>query len=306
VAGSAFLIAGSMSPSVGALGVFLLVIGFAFPSRQMVQNRLNEQHRKAVGDELDRRLSHFNRFTERQETGVDRSRQTVELIEKLELTDEDLPWGTLERLRAQVALAELQDEVRREGRLPIIPGHERVLESDICFFVAPAVYDERGDNDPSGTLYLSQTNATFAASESFVAVPWSKVVSISLEDRALHIQRRDRQTSTDFILGLADALRAEYVAQQLLEKSPLVPSTPPSSTSATQTRATTRVAAEVSTSTPIAQTSSERSTEVIGTTIDLSHGGGAFSVGVVGQSYCQLALKAFAGGRRERGEHVFF
>lgn len=44
----------------------------------------------------------------------------------------------------------------------------------------------------------------------------------------------------------------------------------------------------------------------VGTTIELPGNQGAFNVPIVGESYCQKALKALGGERRLRGEAVFF
>ena len=56
------------------------------------------------------------------------------------------------------AIAELLEfEAGCGGHLPAITGHEAYVSPDVCYFVGAAIYDKRGDNDPSGTLYL--TNA---------------------------------------------------------------------------------------------------------------------------------------------------
>jgi hypothetical protein len=63
---------------------------------------------------------------------------------------------------------------------------------------------------------------------------------------------------------------------------------------------------EITNSTPATPSSVEALTDTVGTMVDLPPGGGTFSVGVVGESYRQHALKALAGDRRQRGEQVFF
>src|SRR2546422_903527 len=103
------------------------------------------------------------------------------------------------------------------------------------------------------------------ASESVTVIPWSKVVAVSLENRTLHVQRRDRQTSTDFVLQLTDALRAEYVAQQLLETSSTARSVLPASTLAPQQCTAGMIGDEITNSTPATPSSVEALSDTVGT-----------------------------------------
>jgi hypothetical protein len=79
------------------------------------------------------------------------------------------------------------------------------------------LYDKRGDNDPTGTLYLTTGETVFhAPGEENAAVPWSKVMAVTRSHRTLSVQRRDRKTPHAFIFdALGDACIAEYVARRL-------------------------------------------------------------------------------------------
>jgi len=164
IVGAVMLAAGGISPTFASLGVFLIVIAFAFPSRQTVHNRVTEQHRRAVQEELDRRLARVKLVAERDDATADQLRATLKLIETLELDDADFAPGVLEGVRARAELLDLEERARSEDGLPVVPGHERVLESEPCFFVASAVYDKRGDDDPTGTLYLYSSRSAAVTS----------------------------------------------------------------------------------------------------------------------------------------------
>ena len=45
--------------------------------------------------------------------------------------------------------------------MPRITGHEQLLGTDVCHFAERAVFDKRGDNDPSGTQYLTDERVFF-------------------------------------------------------------------------------------------------------------------------------------------------
>ena len=79
------------------------------------------------------------------------------------------------------AIAELLEfEAGCGGQLPAIAGHEPFVSPDVCYFDGAAIYDRRGDDDPSGTLYLTNARAVFASADGLVTTPWAKVVTATL------------------------------------------------------------------------------------------------------------------------------
>jgi hypothetical protein len=116
------------------------------------------------------------------------------------------------------AIADLLDfEAGCGGHLPPIAGHEAYVSPDVCYFSGATIYDKRGDNDPSGTLYLTNARAIFASSDGLVTTPWTKVVTATRNGRTVSIQRRDRQTPYLFVCaGYAEAMKADFVARNIL------------------------------------------------------------------------------------------
>jgi hypothetical protein len=82
------------------------------------------------------------------------------------------------------------------------------------------MYDKRGDDDPLGTLLITDSGITLVAPEGLTTVPWAKTVSVRRDDKTLYVQRRDRQTPHEFIFrGYRDALIGAFVAERLWRTS---------------------------------------------------------------------------------------
>jgi hypothetical protein len=66
---------------------------------------------------------------------------------------------------------------------------------------------------------LTQEQAFFVAPTLTHKTPWSKVISIVRDGRVLRVQRRDRQTPTEFWFdSRSDAAMAAHVATRLWSK----------------------------------------------------------------------------------------
>jgi hypothetical protein len=79
------------------------------------------------------------------------------------------------------------------------------------------VFDKRGDNDPSGTLYLTSSRAIFRSLDGLTITKWAKVVSAERDGRTVSIQRLDRQTPYLFdCKTFGDAMKAEFIAKKML------------------------------------------------------------------------------------------
>jgi hypothetical protein len=271
-------------PGVWGLGALaLILLGLASPSRRKLLTAEQDRVQTLARQELADRLTQFRAVLE-QKSSADTVRQALALQQELKLTDGEVGVATLEALRAALEFHEFEDSTA--NGLPKLAEHVRVTVPDAChFFVDGVVYDKRGDNDPTGALYLTSGRALFLASEGLIAAPWSKVMLVNREGRTIGIQRRDRKTPLLFVLErLADALKAEYVAKRLLDATG----------QGDPEQRTQREEPAPEPETPI------------GTTVELVGNGGVFELGVVGESYRQTALKALAAGRRARNEEVFF
>lgn len=124
--------------------------------------------------------------------------------------------GELEILQAYTELFEFEEQTKQNGdRFPILPGHERVVGEDSCYFFAPAFLDKRGP-DESGQLFLTNERMMFLGS-TLTAFPWKKVAQSERDGRALSVQRNDRQNPYRIHLNsLSEALRAELIVRNSL------------------------------------------------------------------------------------------
>lgn len=284
----------------GWLALVVLAIGFVLPSRKTLEAEEDRRCQGRAHVELDRRLREF-RYHSDKATNTATSGQTLLAVQqRLALSDEEIGRHEAAALRGLITLAEYEATVSANGdRLPAIPGHEQVVTTETCYFVSPATYDKRGDNDPTGSLYLSSDQLIFVAPEGVTAAPWTKVMSVDCEDRVLRVQRRDRQTPYLFDLPcVGDALKAHFIGNRILPR--LMHSaarTDVSEDAASQSQAAK--AMDESTPTVGAAAASP------GRRIDLGTGHG-FTLGIVGESYRQTALRALAGDRRRLGEEVLF
>lgn len=191
------------------LGLIVLLVALFMPSRKQVLRR-----------DLEARLDVLRREISDPVTLPMIARV---LMKQKELDVYDSELGDFgERLHATKAMLEFQEvATKNDNQLPRLTEHiDAIRPDDACFFAAPCVYDKRGDNDPSGTLYLTDTRALFRSSAGATPIAWKKVIHIGREGCALHIQREDRQASTIFIMeSLKDAMIGELLALNLRHKT---------------------------------------------------------------------------------------
>jgi hypothetical protein len=191
-----------------------LIIGFSIKSpyrKATIERGRRITLLQPFGDQIDR--------TPTREAIEDfRSRQV-----SLQLRDTDL--GTLpqslrvieERIvaneRAIADMAGLQERiVANGGLLPTVAGHERAVGDDACYLAVQVFYDKRGDNDETGTLYLTDKRVMFVGTSVFEA-PWTKVVKAQRDGQTFSVLRRDRQNPNIFECeSLSDAVQVEFVA----------------------------------------------------------------------------------------------
>jgi len=200
------------------------MVGATQPSRASVQARLDDEHRRQVQAERDRRRAQLVSAAEAAQGKAPALRQALALPQALELTDDEVDYGAMERARAELDLLEFTAQVAANGdALTRLPGHELIVGNSAYWFMRTGVlFDKRGDDDPTGTLYLTTDETIFhAPGYELATVPWSKVVDISRSHRTVSMQRRDRKTPHLFIFDtLGDACIAEYVARRLWSAAP--------------------------------------------------------------------------------------
>ena len=72
----------------------------------------------------------------------------------------------MERARAELDMIEFTTQVAANGeRLTPLPGHELVVGASGCWFMRTGVlFDKRGNEDRTGTLYLTTEETIFRRS----------------------------------------------------------------------------------------------------------------------------------------------
>ena len=122
------------------------------------------------------------------------------------------------------------------------------------------------------------------------------MLAVSLSRRSLVVHRTSGGEPYDFDTGsVGHARLAHTVALTLFEMRPKAAGRTPRKNSSRQGTLRTT------------ETNREEGNAPVGSSVELPGSGqGIFSVQVVGESYCQAALKAFGGDRRLRDEHVIF
>jgi hypothetical protein len=216
---------------------------------------------------------------------------------ELGLTDLEVARYQLEKVQGIDALLDFKASCG--DHLVAIPGHEQVVAPDACYFAAEAVYDKRGENDPSGTLYLTDARALFVSTDGVTTAPWRQVMSVDLDGRTLRVQRRDRQNPYLFDFSkYADAMRAELIAQKAFSALSAPPPTPEPPNAQTEQ-------APVFGRAPKYAIRIDQLELDDGDHCDLGTGHG-YAVAIVGESYRQTALRDLSAGRRLRGEEVRF
>jgi hypothetical protein len=173
----------------------------AMPGRQTLASR-----------ELERRRTLFQDKTETAIKSCDRRQieALAALQQRLGLLDSEVALQR-EQSEALIRLLEL-DAAQETGGFPVITGVESVIGTTDCYFVAETCLDKRGA-DETGNLYLTKGALLFVGA-SRIEVPWPKIASVSIEQRDLVVQRRDRQTPYRFRMPvLADTLCASRVSR---------------------------------------------------------------------------------------------
>jgi hypothetical protein len=205
---------------LGLGGAALIVASLAMPGRIAFEERAVNECREAARRELERRVSEF---TAACEAANDASvvRAALALQTKLGLTDDEAGAQRIEVLKGYVELDDLEATTRPTGKLAALEGHEVVTTPDACYFYASGIlYDKRGENDPTGELFLTDARLLFLAPDGLTATPWSKVIRVSHERRTISVQRRDRQTPYVFYFKTwGEALRAEWITKNIMAKT---------------------------------------------------------------------------------------
>lgn len=284
-------------------GAVLFAVGFVRPSRDSLEAIEQRRIEDLARAELDRRKSTFAAavaaLPTRNLLPFD-VKSVLAQQHELGLTDAEVGPLQIERLKGIEAV--LDFEVSCRDRLIPIGGHEQVVAPDTCYFAARAVHDKRGDNDPSGTLYLTDARTLFVSTEGTATAAWRQVISVGLDSRTLRVQRRDRQNPYLFdLFTFADALKAEFIAKRALSVAamPLPPDARPSEPAQARERATApRSVPKHAIRVDHLEVDDEHH-------CDLGTGQGC-TVAIVGESYRQTPLRELSAGRRERGDEVRF
>jgi hypothetical protein len=268
------------------IAIVSLLVAFLLPSGKRLEARESERCQALARSELNRRRQEFNAAREKLEANGPSVHALLTLQTSLGLEDDELGFSTIERLKGLAALFDYEAVAMADGgRLPKIAGHDAIVAPGACHFVSTATYDKRGDNDPSGSLFLSSERLIFVATEGLTTADWDKVMSVEDDERVLRVQRRDRKTPYLFLLpSIGDAMKAKFIARNLVGALTLTSVQP----------------AQALASEPPSKTS-----HVLETTIDLGTGHG-YTIGIVRESYRQTALRAIAGDELREGKLVHF
>lgn len=187
------------------LGMLILLVALLVPSRRKVLQRDLDERLEAMRRELDDPVTL---------TMVDRA---LEKQKELDVHDDELgAFG--DRLHGMRAALMYQESVIQNGnQFPHLSEHlDNVRPDGACYFAGLCVYDKRGDDDPPGTLYLSDKRALFRSATRATPISWAKVIHVGRDERTLHIQREDRQSPTAFVFDdLGDAMIAELIAKNI-------------------------------------------------------------------------------------------
>lgn len=276
-----------------ALPVACLALAWLVPSTGRLRAEANREYQVRAHAELDRRLAEFHEAIGKLETIGKPGRSMIQLQERLGLTHDEIDPRDLEIIRAYTLIERYMEQVRINGdQLPPVDTPGITIPPGECFYSNKATFDRRGSNDPEGSLLLTRNALMFVAPEGLTTVDWEKVLVVERDDCVLRVQRRDRQTPYLFKLpALSDALTATFVTRRVLGAH---------SATVGDSR-TTQEASTLSNSLnrkPEVARSADRA-------IDVGTGHGV-TLGIVGESYRQTALRALAGTRLKTGQQVTF
>jgi hypothetical protein len=167
-------------------------------------------------------------------------------------------------------------------------------DEGLCYYRKQDVRLERsrGDDD-QGQLDMSDKGIFFDAYER-LTLPWTKILTLSLSGQLLIVHRNSGGEPYSFDLRNPPEARLAHLIALTIWKQ----------------QATSKQKKKSRKSSPRTEPAKESSTEPpfsspAGVTIELPNNGGAYLIQVVGESYCQPALKALGGERRLRGEFVY-
>lgn len=97
--------------------------------------------------------------------------------------------------------------------------HDRATGTDECYVAVKVVYDNRGDHDEMGTLYVTNRKLVFVG-ESITDAPWSEIAKLSRNGVTFSALRRDRQPSLVFVCAsLFDSVLVADVAERCLHSA---------------------------------------------------------------------------------------
>jgi hypothetical protein len=136
-----------------------------------------------------------------------------------------------------------------------------------------------------------------------LTLPWSKILTVALSDRYVTVHRKSGGEAYPFDLkDLGKARHAHLVALTLLKRQ----AADARPTTSRKTRAkSVSIIPNDETERPSEQATSPHQPAYTAT-LQLPDHAGMFSLQVVGESYCQSALRALGGAQRLRGENVLF
>jgi hypothetical protein len=276
-----------------ALPVACLALAWLFPSTGRLRAAANRQYQVLAHAELDRRRAEFHDAIGRLETIGKPARSMIELQERLGLTHDEIA-RDLETIRAHTLLERYVEQVRsNDDQLPAVDTPGITISPGVCFFSSKAVFDRRGSNDPEGCLLLTKDALMFVAPEGLTTVGWERVLLVERDDCVLRVQRQDRQTPYLFELpALSDAFKATFVARRVLgaASSAVVGDSHTAQEASTLSKGSSRE--------PELAKPEDRA-------IDVGTGHGV-TLGIVGESYRQTALRTLAGSRLKTGQQVTF
>jgi hypothetical protein len=106
----------------------------------------------------------------------------------------------------------------RQGGLPTVETGHRVVRGEPCHYSEPASMPEDA-RQPSGRLLLTANRAVFVGSGKTVAAAWHTISLAVHVERDVVLVKNGREQAYRFRCNTyGDALRAVFIAQQLLAK----------------------------------------------------------------------------------------
>ncbi|MGE0705496.1 MAG: DUF4236 domain-containing protein [Vicinamibacterales bacterium] len=212
--GVVLLLIAMISPNglVVASGLLCVIVGMTMSSRKAVVEREAARCQEMAWRELDSRLEQLRAALQTDVTG----HAAKKLQALLGLADEEIGAPTVQAIDAAIALKTFeQSVVENDNQLIAVAAVPAIVPAP-CYFTSACTFDKRGDNDPTGSLYLTSEGATFIAEHGRTDVRWKSVSHVAREHATLMVQRKDRQTPTRFDLpDLGTGLIAEFISRRL-------------------------------------------------------------------------------------------